>query len=343
MAALTLGELANGLGLELRGNPEAQVTHVAPLDEAQAGALSFCTGPKHAQALAETGATVVLVHPAQAGLAKVNVLLTPNPYLAYAEAIDLLYPEPPQQAGCHPSAIIDPQARLDPSCWVGAGCIVEAEVEVGAGAFIGPGSFLGRNSSIGEFSRLVAEVTICHHVVIGRRNFILPGAVIGGDGFGFAENRGQWRRIRQLGRVVTGDDVEIGANTTIDRGALSDTIIEDGAKLDNLIQIGHNVVIGQHTAIASCTGIAGSTRIGRHCQIGGAVGMAGHLNIADHVHFTGMAMVTKSVRESGLYSGNFPAMPNHDWRKMIVQLRRIEELTQRVKALEQQLQKAEGS
>jgi UDP-3-O-[3-hydroxymyristoyl] glucosamine N-acyltransferase len=212
--------------------------------------------------------------------------------------------------------------------------LVEDEARVGARAFVGPGCVLGPRAQVGEDCRLVARVTLGRDTRLGRRVLIHPGAVVGGDGFGLANDGGVWVKVPQLGGVSVGDDVEIGANTTVDRGAIRDTVIEDGVKLDNLIQVGHNVRIGAHTAVAACSGISGSTRIGRHCTIGGAAGLAGHLEIADGVHITGMAMVTRSIREPGVYSGNLPAESNRQWRRNVAHFRRLEELARRIKALE---------
>jgi UDP-3-O-[3-hydroxymyristoyl] glucosamine N-acyltransferase len=221
--------------------------------------------------------------------------------------------------------------------WVGPGAVVDEGVEIGRRAFVGPGCVIGAGCVVGDDSRLVARVTLCPGTRIGRRALIQPGAVIGRDGFGFARDGDRWVRIPQIGGVVLGDDVEIGANTCVDRGAIDDTVVGDGAKLDNLIQIGHNCDIGDNTAMAACSGISGSTRIGRNCTIAGAVGMAGHLTIGDDVHFTGMAMVTRSVSQPGVYSSGIPAMPNADWRRSVARIRQLEDLFKRVRQLEREL------
>ncbi|HSO79379.1 MAG TPA: UDP-3-O-(3-hydroxymyristoyl)glucosamine N-acyltransferase, partial [Chromatiaceae bacterium] len=239
----------------------------------------------------------------------------------------------------HPSAVVAASAQVDPSAWVGPGTVVEEGTEIGPRAFIGPGSVVGADCRIGEEARLVARVTLCAGVRVGRRALLQPGCVIGRDGFGFARDGKRWFRMPQLGGVDIGDDVEIGANSCVDRGALTDTIIEAGAKLDNLIQIGHNCRIGENTAMAACSGISGSTHIGRDCTIAGAVGMAGHLEIGDNVHFTGMAMVTRSFPEPGVYSSGIPAMSNADWRRNAARFRHLDDLTRRVKYLEAELAK----
>jgi UDP-3-O-[3-hydroxymyristoyl] glucosamine N-acyltransferase len=223
---------------------------------------------------------------------------------------------------------------VDSTAWIGPTAVVEEGAEIGARVFVGPGCIVGADCRIGEDSRLVARVTLSEGTQVGKRVLIHPGAVIGREGFGFAKDGEQWVRIPQLGRVRLGDDVEIGANTTVDRGALEDTVIADGAKLDNLIQIGHNCLIGENTAMAACSGISGSTRIGRNCTIAGAVGMAGHLEIGDDVHFTGMAMVTRSFVEPGSYSSGIPAMPSGEWRRNVARFRHLDELSRRLKQLE---------
>jgi UDP-3-O-[3-hydroxymyristoyl] glucosamine N-acyltransferase len=215
--------------------------------------------------------------------------------------------------------------------------VVEGDVRIDDKVSIGPGCVVGRGCSIGSGSRLVAKVVLCPHTEIGKRVLIHPGAVLGSDGFGLASDKGVWEKVPQLGKVRVGDDVEIGANTTIDRGALRDTLIQQGVKLDNQIQIAHNVQIGEHTAIAGCAGIAGSTTIGSYCTLGGGVGVSGHLTVGDNVHFSGQSLVTRSFTEPGYYSGNLPAVPNKDWRKTVARLRRIEELMERIKQLEKQV------
>jgi UDP-3-O-[3-hydroxymyristoyl] glucosamine N-acyltransferase len=233
--------------------------------------------------------------------------------------------------------VVAASARIDPSAWIGPTAVVEDEAQIGPRVYVGPGCIIGANCRIGEDSRLTARVTLCEGSLVGKRALIQPGAVIGREGFGFAKDGEHWVRIPQLGRVRVGDDVEIGANTTIDRGALEDTVIAAGVKLDNLIQIGHNCQIGENTAMAACSGVSGSTRIGRNCTIAGAVGMAGHLDIGDDVHFTGMAMVTRSFADPGVYSSGIPAMPNTEWRRNAARFRHLDELVKRVKRLEDAL------
>ena len=330
-----LGELAVRLGVSLRGDGEVVVDHVAQLDSAGIGSLSFLGDPAYRAHLAKTGASAVILKASDANSdVQVPVLLSDNPYLTFAHAARLLHPAPEVVGGIHPSAVVDPAAQVDPSAWIGPLTVLEAGVVVGPRVFVGPGCILGEGVEVGADSRLVARVTLCAGTRVGQRALIHPGAVIGREGFGFAKDGERWVRIPQVGRAVLGDDVEIGANTSVDRGAIGDTVIGHGVKLDNHIQIGHNVVVGDNTAMAANTGISGSTRIGRNCTIAGAVGLAGHLEIGDNVHFTGMAMVTRSFKEPGVYSSGIPAMPSADWRRNAARFRHLDELTRRVKQLE---------
>ncbi|QIK39099.1 UDP-3-O-(3-hydroxymyristoyl)glucosamine N-acyltransferase [Caldichromatium japonicum] len=331
---IQLGELAVRLGVRLHGDPQAVVSHIAQLDQAGPESLSFLGDPSYRVHLAKTGATAVILRETDAADAPVSVLISDNPYLAFARAAQLLHPDPEVTGGIHPSAVIDPSARIDPSAWIGPLTVIEAGVLIGPRVFVGPACILGEGVSVGADSRLVARVTLCARTQVGQRALIHPGAVIGRAGFGFAKDGERWVRIPQIGRAVLGDDVEIGANTTVDRGTIGDTVIGNGVKLDNHIQIGHNVVIGDHTAMAANTGISGSTHIGRNCTLAGAVGMAGHLEIGDNVHFTGMAMVTRSFKEAGVYSSGIPAMPNRDWRRTVARIKQLDELARRIKQLE---------
>lgn len=337
-----LDTLAERLALPFQGDPATRVSRIANLVDAEPDCLTFLGDPKYRRHLASTRAGVVVLSQNDAPAATGAVLISANPYLTFARAAALLYPEEPVQGGRHPSAFVDADARVDPSAWIGPMAVIEAGAEIRAGVFVGPGCVVGAGVLVGEDSRLVARVTLCTGTRVGRRALLFPGAVIGREGFGFARDGERWVRIPQVGGVVLGDDVEIGANTTVDRGAIDDTVIADGVKLDNHIQIGHNVQIGEHTAMASNTGISGSTKIGRCCTIAGAVGMAGHLDIGDHVHFTGMAMVTKSFAKPGLYSSGIPAMPNADWRRSVARFRHLDELTRRVKQLEARLSALDG-
>ncbi|WP_295390816.1 UDP-3-O-(3-hydroxymyristoyl)glucosamine N-acyltransferase [uncultured Thiodictyon sp.] len=333
-AGLDLERLAGLLGEPFRGDPRTRVVRVADLLNAEADCLSFLGDRKYRGALAHTRAGVVILSEPDAAAATAPVVISRNPYLSFARAARLLYPSPAVVGGIHPAAVVAPDAVIDPSAWIGPTAVVEAGAQIGPRVFVGPGSIVGEGVSIGEDSRLVARVTLCRGTRVGKRALLHPGAVIGRSGFGFAKDGERWVRIPQVGRAVLGDDVEIGANTTVDRGAIGDTVIHDGVKLDNHIQIGHNVEVGEHTAMAAMTGISGSTRIGRNCTIAGAVGMAGHLTIGDQVHFTGQAMVTRSFAAAGSYSSGIPAMPSAEWRRNVARFRQLDELTRRLKQLE---------
>lgn len=334
-----LRELAQHAGVELVGDGSCEITHIDPLQDASEGAIAFLADNSYQKHLKETGASAVILSADMVSACPVNALVTDNPTLAYARIATLMFPQPETGGGVHPSAVVDAAARVHESAWIGPCSVVEAGTKIEGGVHIGPGCQISRGCRIGAGSRLVARVTLCHDTLIGERVLMHPGVVIGSDGFGLANDNGVWEKVPQLGSVRIEDDVEIGANTTIDRGALSDTVIEQGVKLDNQIQIAHNVRIGSHTAIAGCAGIAGSATIGSHCTLGGGVGVAGHLEIGDNVHFTGMTLVTRSISEPGVYSGNLPAAPNGEWRRIIGRIRRMEGMMKRIKALEKIIQR----
>lgn len=331
----TLGQLAQRVGGQVKGDPDTPICRVAPLQTAQSGDIGFLAQPRYRKQLAATRASAVILSANDLEICPVAALVVDNPSVAYARIAALLNPAV-RQEGMHPAAVVSPASRIHSSAWIGPLCVIEDGVEIGARASIGPGCTIGRNSSIGEDSTLLAQITLGPGSRIGQRVLIHPGAVIGSDGFGLANDNGVWMKIPQLGRVRIGDDVEIGANTTIDRGALDDTVIEQGVKLDNQIQVAHNVRIGAHTAIAACVGIAGSTLIGKRCTIAGGVGINGHIVIADDVHITGMTMVTKSILQPGVYSSGIPVEPNTVWKKNVVRFRQLEDIVQRLKTLEQQ-------
>jgi UDP-3-O-[3-hydroxymyristoyl] glucosamine N-acyltransferase len=319
----SLGELAVRFGLELRGDPQLRVTRVATLQHAGPGGISFFANTRYRRQLAATRATAVVVAPADADACPVAALVDPNPYLAYARIATLLHPAPDTVPGVHASAVVDAGARIDASAWIGPHSVVEPGVTIGPRVFVGPGCIVQRGAQIGADTRLIARVTLCRESRLGERCILHPGVVIGADGFGNALDGRTWVKIPQIGAVRIGNDVEIGANTTIDCGAIEDTVIEDGVKLDNQIQIGHNVTIGAHTAIASCTGISGSTTIGKRCVIGGLVGMAGHLTIADDVVITGLSMISASLPKAGSYSSGFPAEETRVWWRRVAQFRKL--------------------
>ena len=324
----SLGSLAVRFGLELQGDPDTRVSHVATLSQAMPGSLSFLANSKYRKNLRTTCAGAVVLSAADAEICPVAALIAPNPYLSYARIAELLHPESKAVPGVHPAAVVAPGTRIPASATVGALAVIEEEVEIGERVVVGPGCVVQRGARVGADTRLVASVNLYPGVVLGERGLVHAGAVIGADGFGFAPDRGTWFKVPQVGSVRIGDDVEIGANTTIDRGAIGDTVVEHGAKLDNQIQVGHNVSIGAHTAIAACTGISGSTKIGKRCMVGGMVGFAGHLTIADDVVITGCSLVSASIREPGSYSSGMPAVPTRAWRRMVAHLRRFGEKEQ---------------
>jgi UDP-3-O-[3-hydroxymyristoyl] glucosamine N-acyltransferase len=329
-----LQEIADALGASLRGDPDTLITGLATLQAAGPGQISFLANAAYGKYLKETRASAVIVSPDQAENSPTNVLLLDNPYMGYARLSHWFDPAPVAPPGIHPTAVVDESAYIDETASVGPHVVIEADASVGAHVAVGAGTIIGARSRIGDHTVIRPRVTLAHDVSVGQRCHILSGAVIGSDGFGFANEQGTWHRIAQLGGVELGDDVEVGANTTIDRGALENTVIGKGVKLDNLIQIAHNVQIGDHSAMAAMVGIAGSSRIGRHCVFGGASGVAGHLDIADQVHLTGMTLVTGDIREPGVYSSGTSADTNRNWRKNAVRFRQLDALARRVRELE---------
>jgi UDP-3-O-[3-hydroxymyristoyl] glucosamine N-acyltransferase len=339
--AWTLHDLAAAIGAELRGDGEIRVNHIAPLDQADTTALSFLTSAKYRDHLAQTQAAAVILKPTDAEHFAGAALLMNDPYLGYARAAQVLFPNAAVEPGIHPSAVVDSTAEVDSNACIAANAVIGAGAQIGAGAYIGPFSYVGDACVVGVGSRLIARVTLLGRSVVGCDCLLHAGCVIGDDGFGFARDGAAWIKIPQLGRVLLGDRVEIGSNTTIDRGALGDTVIEEGVKLDNLIQIAHNVRIGANSAFAAQVGVAGSTNFGARCTVAGQAGVAGHLQIVDDVHFTGQAMVTKSVAEAGVYSSGLPAEANRKWRRTVARVHGLEQLQARVEALEARLQQQE--
>ncbi len=334
-----LGELAELVGARLQGDAEARVDSVATLQDAMPGSISFLSNSRYRKYLSNTHATAVILAEEHAGDCPVTALVSDNPYLAYARISAYMHPQSEIRAGQHQSSWVSDSAVVDPTAWIGPGVAVEDGACIGPEAQIGPGCVVAKDVTVGAGTKLVANVTLCHGVTIGQRVLVHPGAVIGSDGFGIANDAGVWVKVPQLGSVVVGDDVEIGANTTIDRGALRDTVIADGVKLDNQIQIAHNVEIGENTAIAACTGIAGSTKIGKNSTIGGGVVVVGHLEFCDNVHFSADTLVTRSFDEPGYYSGNLPAVSNKEWRKTVATLRNLDGMMKRLKELERSVSK----
>lgn len=333
----TLAEIAKEIGATVNGNENCEVNSLATLVNANEGQIAFLANKKYRQQLFDTKASAVIVNPNFVGDVPSNALVMDNPYLGYALVAQLLDTTPKPSSSIHPSAVIDTTAILGNNVSIGANAVIESGVNIADNASIGPGCFIGKNASIGSNTAMWANVSVYHEVTIGSNCLIQANTVIGSDGFGYAPVKGTWLKIPQLGSVVIGDNVEIGASTTIDRGALDDTIIEDNVILDNQIQIAHNVTIGAGTAMAACSVIAGSSTIGKNCTIAGLVGINGHINITDNCMFTGMAMVTKSITESGVYSSGMPVTPNKEWNKMNARVRRLGSLSERLSTLESEI------
>ncbi|MFJ3053214.1 MULTISPECIES: UDP-3-O-(3-hydroxymyristoyl)glucosamine N-acyltransferase [Pseudomonas nitroreducens/multiresinivorans group] len=335
--SFTLAELAAQLDAELRGDPALVIRGLATLQEAEADQLSFLANPQYRKFLPDSQAGAVLLTAADAEGFTGNALVVANPYLAYAGLSHQFDRKPKAAVGIHPTAVVDEGAQVDASASVGPYAVIEAGAQIGANVTIGAHCFVGARSVIGEGGWLAPRVTLYHDVRIGKRVVIQSGAVLGGEGFGFANHQGVWQKIAQIGGVTLGDDVEIGANTTIDRGALSDTIVGNGVKLDNQIMIAHNVQIGDHTAMAGCCGISGSAKIGKHCMLAGGVGLVGHIEICDNVFVTGMTMVTRSITEPGSYSSGTAMQPAAEWKKSAARIRQLDDMARRLQQLEKRL------
>ena len=340
--SFSLAELAGRFGGTVLGDAAVRISQVAPLETAGPGELSFLTNRKYQKLLSTTRAAAVLVSEDSADAARLPRIICTNPYASYARIAALINPEVRPAAGIHAKAVVDAQASVAVSASVGPGAVIEKGAQIGEGVVLGANCFVGQGARIGADSRLHPNVTIYHDCVIGERVILHSGVVIGADGFGMAMDEGRWLKIPQIGRVVIGNDVEVGASTTIDRGALDDTVIEEGVKLDNQIQIGHNCHIGAHTAIAGCTGIAGSTRIGKHCMLGGNAMISGHLTIADRVVISGGTLVAKSITAPGTYTAVFPMQPHAEWLKNAALVRHLHELMERVRSLEGEVKKLGG-
>jgi UDP-3-O-[3-hydroxymyristoyl] glucosamine N-acyltransferase len=335
-----LGDLIDRFGGELLGDPDILIDGIAPLADAGATHISFLSNSKLRALAAQSQAAALIVTPSDDATVAATYegarIVTKNPYAYFARtaqyfaALTAFVPAP----GIDPSASVHPGALIDPSACIGPHVTIEAGAQVGAGAVIDAGSFIGREAVIGAGTHLFANATFHARCVIGQRGIIHSGAVIGTDGFGFAVEGGVYIKIPQTGRVVIGDDVDVGANTCIDRGALADTIIEDGVKLDNQIQIGHNCHIGAHTAMAGCVGVAGSAIIGKHCTFGGAAMVLGHLTIADNVHISSGSMVSRSILEAGQYTGFYPLAKNAEWEKSAAIVRNLATMREKMRAME---------
>ena len=330
----TLEELAQRIGAELIGDPQYKVTALATLQSATSSDLSFIANPTYKKYLSASQAGAVIVNPELQEMFSGNKLIVANPYLSYAQLSKIFDTAFVADTGVHESAVIGKNCVLGKNITIQASAVIAEGVTLGEGVFVGAGSYIGADSVVGPHTRILANVTVYHGISIGSNCIIHSGAVIGADGFGFSPSKEGWIKIHQLGGVVLGNNVEIGANTTVDRGALDNTIIEDGAIIDNLVQIAHNVRIGKNTAIAANVGIAGSTNIGNNCIVAGAAGIAGHLTLVDNVQITAMSMITASINEPGSYSSGIPQAPTKEWRKNAARFRNLDALASRLIQLE---------
>ncbi|XKM13870.1 UDP-3-O-(3-hydroxymyristoyl)glucosamine N-acyltransferase [Orbaceae bacterium ac157xtp] len=337
MFSFTLNELAQKLDAKVVGAGETVITGIASMTSAQKGQITFLSDKKYQNELRNCQATAVVITEDSLPYWQGDALIVGNPYLAYARLAQILDTTPEPANGIAPSAVISKNAKLGNNVSIGANAVIEENVIIGDNTIIGAGCFIGKNSKIGANTKLWANVSIYHNIVIGDHCLVQSGAVIGSDGFGYANDHGKWIKIPQLGRVIIGNNVEIGASTTIDRGALDDTIIRDGVIIDNQCQIAHNDYIGEHTAVAGGVIMAGSLKIGKYCLIGGASVINGHMEICDKVTVTGMGMVMRPITEPGVYSSGIPLQDNKSWRKTAALVLHINEMNNRLKALEKKL------
>ena len=332
---ISLGELATRFGCELIGDPDLVVSEVAPLPKATGASLTFLSSPAYKDQLALTQAGAVILRPDDAADCPVAAILHADPYACYARMAAVLHPAPSHVPGRHASVVVEDSATVAPSAHLAANVVVGERSVVGENVYLGPGTVIGPDCVVGDECRFIANVTLARAVTIGKRGIFHPGVVLGSDGFGNAMTSEGWVKVPQLGGVCVGDDVEIGANTTVDCGAIDDTVIENGVRIDNLCMIAHNVKIGEHTAIAAMTGIAGSATIGKRCLFAGNAGSVGHVTICDDVIVQARATITRDITEPGPYSAMFPAVPAREWMKFVGRLRRVEALQRRVKKLEE--------
>ncbi len=335
----TLAEIAAEIDAELQGDPASEIINVASLHNSTPGALSFFVNKHYYADLETTRASAVVLTAKDASACPTAKLISSDPYLAYAKAARFLNPVAEFTPGIHPSAVVDATADIAADCFIGANCVIGENAAVGSRTYIGPGCVIEANVVIGDHCRFYANVCLMERVEIGMRVLIHPGVVLGADGYGIANDAGRWLKIPQLGNVVIHDDVEIGANTTIDRGSLGNTVIETGVKIDNQVQIGHNTRVGEHTAIAGAAVVAGSVKIGRRCMIGGASAITGHIEIADDVVITGMSGVSNSIKQAGVYSSGVPVTDNKTWRKNMVRFRHLDEIARKIARMEKQITK----
>ncbi|MGK7294530.1 MAG: UDP-3-O-(3-hydroxymyristoyl)glucosamine N-acyltransferase [Candidatus Wenzhouxiangella sp. M2_3B_020] len=329
---VSLDRIARWLGGEIVGDRDTRIDGVSPLGEAGPGRISFLANPAYRGRLASTDASAVILSPAAVDDCPVAALVVEDPYVAWARLLERWFPPADPVPGIHASAVVADDAEIDAGAQVGPNAVVGARARIGSGAVVGPGCIVGEDVELGDGARLVGRVHVAGGARLGKRVLVHPGAVIGADGFGLAMVDGAWRKVPQIGSVRIGDDCEIGANTTIDRGALGDTVLGRDVRLDNQVQVAHNVHIGDHTAIAGCTGIAGSTRIGRYCMIAGASGIGGHLEICDRVVITAMSTVVDSILEPGSYGSGIPARPMRTWQRTLVRLAQLDRLFRRIRS-----------
>lgn len=340
---MSLKALAGVSGASLRGDPELMIDSVATLQDAGPGAISFLANRRYISFLQETRASAVILSAEHADDCPIDCLVTDNPYLAHARVLSALYPQPGATPGVDPSSRVDSSAKIAATASIGPLCFVGADVVIGEDVEIGPGCVLLDRVVVGAGTRLVASVTLATDAQLGERCLIHPGAVIGSDGFGLANDEGAWIKVAQIGRAILGNDVEVGSCTSVDRGAIGDTVLADGVKLDSQVHVAHNVQIGKHCAFAGCSAVAGSSKIGAYCTLAGGAGISGHVELADHVHISATTTVTGSIREPGVYTGTIPAMDHAVWSKNLARLRHLDELARRVKALEKELAALSGS
>ena len=340
--AYSLPEIVTRFGGELLDDNGVRISGVAPVERAGPREIAFVSQAKYLRDIESSQAGALILPPEGRDGGRRPRIVTANPYLYFARGSSLLNPAPQPAPGIHPAAVVHPQARVAASATIAAGAVIGEGASIGERSIVGPNSVVGEHVTLGDDCLLHANVTIYHHCVLGSRVILHSGCVVGSDGFGLANEQGRWVKIPQVGRAVIGDDVEVGACTTIDRGALDDTVIEEGVKLDNQIQVAHNVRIGAHTAIAACTGIAGSAKIGSYCMIGGAAMIHGHIEIADKVRISTNTLITKSLTRPGTYTSALPFSEHGEWLRNAVHLRNLDKLAGRIKELEKRIAELEG-
>ncbi|MCG8610090.1 MAG: UDP-3-O-(3-hydroxymyristoyl)glucosamine N-acyltransferase [Pseudomonadales bacterium] len=350
---LAIAEIAEILEAKVIGDASSEISSLATLQAAKTGQLAFLSNPVYKKHLAKSQASAIIVAPdvitelveerdgswqfVSDEPLQSTFLVLDNPYLGFAKLTHLFDTAYQFEPRIETSAVIHPSVQIPDDCYIGHNAVIGEGCVLGRSVYIGANVSIGVNCHIGDRTRLWASVVLYSDITLGQDCIIHSGVVIGSDGFGNAKDGEKWFKIAQLGGVTIGDNVEVGANTTIDRGALGDTIIGDGVRIDNQVQIAHNVVIGDDAALAGCVGVAGSTTIGKRCVIGGATGIGGHLDIADDVYLTGMTMVTKSIKSPGLYSSGTGVEPNSKWRRMVARMRSLDEFAKKLKSLERKV------